>query len=208
MFALAAGPSFSRNSSPITRCENPALRRSRSSTPRAFCRARHLRHVHRQRDRRGAGVLVDLQILDRPRPAEIGERVPVAGARCGAGAPHLDQHLRPQPNHQRIQHGVGQLRAFGDVESGQLAGVQRLQKQLLEAVGQQARVCKRQRHGRRERRHRKGRRHLRPSASGNSTSTNLMAAGPIVTTQMAGKMQNTSGNTILTPVLAAASSAR
>ncbi len=37
---------------------------------------------------------------------------------------------------------------------------------------------------------------------------NLMAAGPIVTTQIAGKMQKTSGNTIFTPVLAAASSAR
>ena len=37
---------------------------------------------------------------------------------------------------------------------------------------------------------------------------NLIAAGPIVTTQIAGKMQNTSGKTILTPVLAAASSAR
>ena len=37
---------------------------------------------------------------------------------------------------------------------------------------------------------------------------NLMAAGPIVTTQIAGKMQNTSGNTIFTPVFAAASSAR
>ena len=35
-----------------------------------------------------------------------------------------------------------------------------------------------------------------------------MTAGPIVTTQIAGKMQNTSGNTILTPVFAAASSAR
>src|SRR5437867_9033880 len=35
-----------------------------------------------------------------------------------------------------------------------------------------------------------------------------MAAGPIVITQIAGKMQKTSGNTILTPVLAAASSAR
>ena len=32
---------------------------------------------------------------------------------------------------------------------------------------------------------------------------NLIAAGPIVTTQIAGKMQKTSGNTILTPVLAA-----
>ena len=37
---------------------------------------------------------------------------------------------------------------------------------------------------------------------------NLIAAGPIVTTQIAGKMQKTSGNTILTPVFAAASSAR
>ena len=44
--------------------------------------------------------------------------------------------------------------------------------------------------------------------SGNSTVTNLIAAGPIVTTQIAGKMQNTSGNTIFTPVFAAASSAR
>ena len=40
------------------------------------------------------------------------------------------------------------------------------------------------------------------------TWMNLIAAGPIVTTQIAGKMQNTSGNTILTPVFAAASSAR
>ena len=37
---------------------------------------------------------------------------------------------------------------------------------------------------------------------------NLITAGPMVTTQIAGKMQNTSGKTILTPVLAAASSAR
>ncbi len=37
---------------------------------------------------------------------------------------------------------------------------------------------------------------------------NLIAAGPIVTTQMEGKMHSTSGNTILTPVFAAASSAR
>ena len=43
---------------------------------------------------------------------------------------------------------------------------------------------------------------------GNSTVTNRIAAGPIVTTQIAGKMQNTSGKTILTPVFAAASSAR
>ena len=43
-------------------------------------------------------------------------------------------------------------------------------------------------------------------ASGKSTFTNLMAAGPMVTTQIAGKMQKTSGNTILTPVFAAASS--
>ena len=46
------------------------------------------------------------------------------------------------------------------------------------------------------------------SISGNSTVTNLIAAGPMVTTQIAGKMQNTSGNTIFTPVFAAASSAR
>jgi len=45
-------------------------------------------------------------------------------------------------------------------------------------------------------------------AIGISTWTNLIAAGPIVTTQIAGKMQNTSGNTIFTPVFAAASSAR
>ena len=43
---------------------------------------------------------------------------------------------------------------------------------------------------------------------GIKTLMNLIAAGPIVTTQIAGKMQKTSGNTILTPVLAAASSAR
>ena len=35
-----------------------------------------------------------------------------------------------------------------------------------------------------------------------------MAAGPMVTTQIDGKMQSTSGNTIFTPVFAAASSAR
>ena len=52
------------------------------------------------------------------------------------------------------------------------------------------------------------RRYLLFSISGKSTVTNLIAAGPIVTTQMAGKIQNTSGNTIFTPVLAAASSAR
>ena len=46
------------------------------------------------------------------------------------------------------------------------------------------------------------------SIIGNSTVMNLMAAGPIVTTQIAGKMQKTSGNTIFTPVFAAASSAR
>ena len=46
------------------------------------------------------------------------------------------------------------------------------------------------------------------SISGNSTVTKRIAAGPMVTTQIAGKMQKTSGNTILTPVLAAASSAR
>ena len=46
------------------------------------------------------------------------------------------------------------------------------------------------------------------SVIGPSTWTNLIAAGPIVTTQIAGKMQNTSGNTIFTPVFAAASSAR
>ena len=43
---------------------------------------------------------------------------------------------------------------------------------------------------------------------GSMTLMNLIAAGPIVTTQIAGKMQKTSGKTILTPVLAAASSAR
>ena len=46
------------------------------------------------------------------------------------------------------------------------------------------------------------------STSGNSTVTNWIAAGPMVTIQIAGKMQKTSGNTILTPVFAAASSAR
>ena len=46
------------------------------------------------------------------------------------------------------------------------------------------------------------------SISGKSTVMNRMAAGPIVTTQIAGKMQKTSGNTIFTPVFAAASSAR
>ena len=46
------------------------------------------------------------------------------------------------------------------------------------------------------------------SIIGKSTVTNLIAAGPMVTTQIAGKMQSTSGNTILTPVFAAASSAR
>ena len=40
------------------------------------------------------------------------------------------------------------------------------------------------------------------------TVTNWMAAGPMVTTQMDGKMHSTSGNTIFTPVFAAASSAR
>ena len=43
---------------------------------------------------------------------------------------------------------------------------------------------------------------------GSNTVMNRIAAGPIVTTQIAGKMQSTSGNTILTPVFAAASSAR
>ena len=38
--------------------------------------------------------------------------------------------------------------------------------------------------------------------------TKRIAAGPMVTTQIAGKMQNTSGKTIFTPVFAAASSAR
>jgi hypothetical protein len=46
------------------------------------------------------------------------------------------------------------------------------------------------------------------SIIGNSTVMNRMAAGPIVTTQIAGKMQKTSGNTIFTPVFAAAYSAR
>ena len=46
------------------------------------------------------------------------------------------------------------------------------------------------------------------STSGIRTVTNRIAAGPIVTTQIAGKMQKTSGNTIFTPVFAAASSAR
>ena len=46
------------------------------------------------------------------------------------------------------------------------------------------------------------------STIGNSTVMNRIAAGPIVTTQIAGKMQRTSGKTILTPVFAAASSAR
>src|SRR5688572_11476569 len=50
--------------------------------------------------------------------------------------------------------------------------------------------------------------HLVLSTSGNSTVTNLIAAGPMVMTQMAGKIQVTSGNTIFTPVFAAASSAR
>ena len=46
------------------------------------------------------------------------------------------------------------------------------------------------------------------SIIGNSTVMNLMAAGPMVTIHTAGKMQKTSGNTIFTPVFAAASSAR
>src|SRR5207249_1112460 len=50
--------------------------------------------------------------------------------------------------------------------------------------------------------------HLTFSTIGKSTVMNLMAAGPMVTIQIAGKMQTTSGNTILTPVFAAASSAR
>ena len=46
-----------------------------------------------------------------------------------------------------------------------------------------------------------------PGAIGEAIRTSRMAAGPMVTTQIAGKMQNTSGKTIFTGSFCASSSA-
>src|SRR5262245_57703919 len=95
-----------------------------------------------------------------------------------------------------------QTHLVGDLEAGRLAGVKRLHEQLLDLIDTDAGVLQALRFREVE----EVRAHF--DAIGTRTWTNLMAAGPMVTTQIAGKMQNTSGNTIFTPVLAAASSAR
>src|SRR5215813_10262103 len=91
---------------------------------------------------------------------------------------------------------------------------QRLHQQLFDLIDRDAGVLDRARNGRRDRSLRGVENGVGSCSShyfcaiGMRTWMNLIAAGPIVTTQIAGKMQNTSGNTIFTPVLAAASSAR
>src|SRR4029079_10909198 len=97
----------------------------------------------------------------------------------------------------------------------QLTRVQQLDEQLLDLADIEPGVGHRARRGRRFGQARPvGRRddgdvaHFCATAIGTRTCTNLIAAGPIVTTQIAGKIQKTRGNTILTPVFAAASSAR
>src|SRR5204862_8172899 len=104
------------------------------------------------------------------------------------------------------------LHPLGHLQAGELTRKQRLDDQLFHALRRQPEILERVRNRRRRRQTLRRRLHRRAhfwlSASGKSTSTNLMAAGPMVTTQIAGKMQNTSGKTIFTPVLAAASSAR
>src|SRR4029079_3544685 len=97
----------------------------------------------------------------------------------------------------------------------QLTRVQQLDEQLLDLADIEPGVGHRARRGRRFGQARPvGRRddgdvaHFCATAIGTRTCTNLIAAGPIVTTQIAGKIQKPRGNTILTPVFAAASSAR
>src|SRR6185436_6389963 len=84
-----------------------------------------------------------------------------------------------------------------DPQPRQLAAVQRFDDQLFELINRYPGFLDR-----------RGRDHHFLSAIGPMTCINLMAAGPIVTIQIAGKMQITSGKTILTAVFAAASSAR
>src|SRR5947207_8075357 len=162
--------------------------------------------------------MVDLQILARPIAAEIGQRVAESRSTRTLGATHFDLPFCPQPLDQRLEHVVGQTHPVREHVAARFAVEQRLHEQLLDLVDGQTGVLE----GARLRRRRQWRRSrgVRPSlngekihaayfcAIGTSTWMNLIAAGPIVTTQIAGKMQNTSGNTIFTPVLAAASSAR
>src|SRR4029079_10209308 len=108
-----------------------------------------------------------------------------------------------------------QAHPFAPPGASRLADVQRFQQALGQAISRNASIV--DRHRRRRDRRGRGRKigwryrrvgHSYLFAIGEKTSMNLMAAGPIVTTQIAGKMQMTSGNTILAPSLAAFSSAR
>src|SRR6185436_2143960 len=173
----------------------------------------HLRDVAGQRHRRDARVGIDFEVLKGACPAKVGQRVPVTRARRAGGAAHLEQALGTQALDDRFEDAEWQPQPGGQCQAGQLAAVQMFDQQLLELVRAKSRVFETRRNRRRGCRPDReffddggGRRHL--FTIGNRTCTNLIAAGPIVTTQIAGKMQNTSGKTILTPVFAAASSAR
>src|SRR5205085_3833794 len=166
-------------------------------------------NVDSQRNGRGTAILTGREILLRAIAAKVRQRKSVrrgAGARHAA---HFDQPLGARALEHRLDHLKRQTHPIRDGETGHLAAVQRLHHQHLDLIGREARLLERRRRGKRS--DGNGNRDAHQCvccASGNSTLTNLMAAGPMVTTQIAGKMQKTSGNTILTPVLAAASSAR
>jgi hypothetical protein len=172
-----------------------------------------------ERNRSRADVLISVEVLAGAVPSEIGERVPVAGRARPGGAAHFDEPLGAHAFDQRFEQRIRQPHAIGDGDTCRLAGIQRFQEQLADLVDGEAGLFDRDGPtGRgRGRRRRTGLRAFSDgglhqwcpfSASGPSTAMNLSAAGPIVTTHTAGKMQMTSGKTILTPVLAAASSAR
>jgi hypothetical protein len=164
----------------------------------------HVDDVVRERHRRRPDVAAHFEILQRTIAPQVSQRVAVCRRAAAGRAADFDEPLGARPLDERLENPERQAQAIGDDQAGQLAAVQRLHEQLLDLRAVESGV--RQRGG--DRRRGDGFRHRHLAAIGMRTWTNLIAAGPIVTTQIAGKMQNTSGNTIFTPVFAAASSAR
>src|SRR5262245_44555616 len=169
----------------------------------------HLRDIAGQRYRRRADVMVDLEILYRAAATEVGHRVAVTGCRCPGGSADFDQLLEAHALDDRLEDRERQAHALTEHEAGGLTTIERFHQQLLELIEAETGVFQRDgdRRGRCACRfERCGRRHF--LTIGKRTWTNLIAAGPIVTTQIAGEIPKARGNSMFTPVFAAASSAR
>ena len=100
----------------------------------------HLRDVGGQRNGRRADVLVDVEELPRAFAAQIGERVAVPGGIPAVGAAHLHQPLGAGVLDQRLEHREGQPHLLGDRRSDGFGAVERLEQELLDDVGREARV--------------------------------------------------------------------